>query len=399
MHLPRHSLLWAYFLLPAAFIAGNLVQPARPVSQSERWPLLRRAQPVAGQPQVARLDLEALSHSIQRLTSERFLRQTGNSLRLALGQTLSWCIWGKGTPPMLFATVELWASEGLTPSNQRVVDDALDVIRHHHALLASEGWTLVVVPVPTKLSIYRDRCTWPIMEKNLLTREPVESDRADEIYDRLIQGLRDDQIPVADLKTLYRQYRLEHPAALLYPAAETHWSGLGLAIAANATSELISNAAGIPHRQFLPNYFSVEETADIAAAFDPLSGWTSRLSSLYRYQDRLVEGEQDKGFHYASNPTSLLIVTGTSYAGQFTWHVGHAVGFAWAVGGQLENCEFQNAAQAGHGSYAAFAQFLRDRESLARTFAQQQTLPNFPKVVVWEFPVRDLADIEHNASH
>lgn len=399
MPLLRHSLLWAYLLLPVAFIAGNLVPPAPHGSPAERWPLLRRAQPVAGRPQVARLDLEALSHSMQRLASASILRQTGNSLRLALGQTLSWCIWGNGSPPMLFATVELWASEGLTPSNQRMVDGALDVFRQHHALLASEGWTLVVVPVPTKLSIYRDRCPWPVMEKNLLTRQPVESDRADEIYDRLIQGLRDDQIPAVDLKALYRRYRLDHPEALLYPAADTHWSGLGLTIAANATSALISKVTGIPRREFLPDYFPVEETADIAAAFDPLPAWTSRLRSVYRYQDRLVEGEKDKGFHYADKPTSLLIVTGTSYAGQFSWHIGHAVGFAWAVGGQLENCEFQNAAQAGHGSYASFARFLRDRQNLARTFAEQRTLTNFSKVVVWEFPVRDLADIERYASH
>jgi hypothetical protein len=141
----------------------------------------------------------------------------------------------------------------------------------------------------------------------------------------------------------------------------------------------------------------VEEIADIAAAFDPLPFWTSRLTPLYRYQDRLVDGEKGRGFQYASNPTSLLIVAGTSYTGQFTWHIGHPVGFSWVVGGQLEDCEFQNIAQAGRGAYAAFAQFMRDRHNLAETFSRRRALTDVSKVVVWEFPVRDLADIQQNA--
>jgi hypothetical protein len=396
MHFQRHFLVWAYLLLPAIFISGNMLSLGRHAPQATHWPSLRMTDLNSSHSKVTRLDVDVLRQSMQRLPSARFIRQAGNSLRLFLGQSLSWCVWSKDSPAMLFATVELWVSEGLTPANQRLVENSLALFRKQHRLLASEGWTLVVVPVPTKLSIYRDRCSWPVMEKNLLTRQPVERDRADEIYDQLINQLRAAGIPAVDLKSLYRQYRVAHPAALLYPAGETHWSGLGMAIAADATAELISNTTGIPRRQFTPSYFPVDEIADIAAAFDPLPFWTSRLTPLYRYQDRLVDGEKDRGFQYASNPTSLLIVAGTSYTGQFTWHIGHPVGFSWVVGGQLENCEFHNNPQAGSGSYAAFAQFMRDRHNLAQTFSSRRALTDFSKVVVWEFPVRDLADIEKN---
>jgi len=295
---------------------------------------------------------------------------------------------------MLFHSVELWVSEGLIPaSNQTIVNGAITTILKHHEMLEHEGWKLVVVPVPTKLSIYRDRCDWPVRDKDLLSLHPVVSDKADEIYDRLISELQTAKISVLDLRAVYRTYRSSHPHDLLYPAGETHWSGLGLKLAADATADLVAQAAGIRRRQFTPSYLEVEEVADMTAAYDPLPQWTSRLTSVYKYRTLLVNGDEGKGFQYAQNPTSLLVLAGTSYSGQFTWHIGQPVGFAWVLGTQLEECEFHNGAQAGHGSYAAFAQFLAERHTKEQDFAARRHLTDFPKVVVWEFPVRDLGSL------
>ncbi len=383
-----------YALLPLLFVGGNLLWRTAPGTTAVRWPVLHRTPAAAapeGAPIIVRLDLPALKQSINRLPSVALLRETGNSLRLAGGQKLSWCIWGNTTPLTLFHKVELWVSEGLTPVNLERVDGALATISKYHTILQREGWILVVVPVPSKLSIYSDRYIWPCLETDPLTRRPIERDRADEVYDRLVGQLQAEHIPVIDVRALFRAERLAHPDALLYPPGETHWSGHGLKITADATAELVSSLSGVHRRQITPRYLEVEEVADMAKGFDPLPQWPSRLQPVYRYKDRLVSGDVTAGFQYAQNPTSLMFVAGTSYSGQFVWHVGEPVGFAWAIGGQLEECEFYNGAQAGHGSYAAFETFLAEREGKAADFSRRRNLRDFPKIVVWEFPIRDLA--------
>lgn len=398
MNLQGKVITTLYAALPLLFICVNLQRADPSIPASSRWPefTLTSQSIDSSQPHpVPVLDLTRVKQSINRLPSVTWLRQAGNSLRLFAGQSLSWAIWGNGNPPMLYHSVELWVSEGpAVPEFRQRIDDAAATVVKYHDILQREGWTMVVVPVPTKLSIYRDQVDWPIWEKDPLSRQPVEQDEGDRTYDRLLTQLQQHDISVVDLRAVYRHYRESHPdAALLYPAAETHWSGLGLKLAADATARQISEMTGIPRREIDPGYLEVEEVADIAAGFDPLPAWTNRLDGLYRYQDRLVNGDRKKGFIYPANPTSLMVVVGTSYSGQFTWHIGQPVGFAWALGGQLVECEFHNGAEAGHGSFAAFARFLAERDQKIADFSQRRALTEFPKVVVWEFPVRDLASL------
>jgi SGNH hydrolase-like domain, acetyltransferase AlgX len=390
----RQFLVLAYVALPAAFIAGNLLWRLPGTGPAVRWPDFQRAPAESSGAPVAKLDLPRLRQSVNRLPSVSFMRQAGNSVRISCGQQLSWCIWGDRNPPMLFHSVELWVSEGLgPPENRQRVEDALVTIRKYHAQLSQEGWTLVVLPVPTKLSIYSDLCSWPRWDKDPLTRRPVPADRADEIYDALLAGMNRDRIPAIDLRTIYREHRAAHPTELLYPPGETHWSGIGLKIAADAVAERVSALTGIPRRTFVPSYLSVEEVSDMSAGCNPLPQWLSRLAPFYTYRARLVNGAEGRGFIYPQNPTSLLVLAGTSYSGQYTWHIGEPVGLAWVLGMQLEECEFQNGAQAGHGSYAAFASFLAERNAKVADFSRRRGLNQFTKVVVWEFPVRDLASL------
>lgn len=391
MPVARILQIGAYVLIPLAFISINLATDTAGTGNVTRWPRLEAARSAP----IAKLDIPLLKQSVNRLPATKLLRQTGNSLRIAFGQQLSWCLWSQTPPPLLFHRVELWASEGLTTAaNRKVVETAIATIRRQQEVLHPEGWTLVVVPVPTKLSIYRERSAWPILAKDQLSRRPVPADRADEIYDRLLADLQADQIPVLDLRTVYRTHQADYPADLLYPPGDTHWSGLGLKLAADATAELVAQVTGIKRRSYIPSYLEVKEVGDMAAAFDPLPQWTGPLEPVYEYTDRLVNGEEGKGFLYAQNPSSLLVATGTSYSGQFTWHIGHPVGFAWVLGTQLEETEFHNGAQAGQGSFAAFASFMAERHTKAADFAARRKLTEFPKVVVWEFPVRDLASID-----
>ena len=131
----------------------------------------------------------------------------------------------------------------------------------------------------------------------------------------------------------------------------------------------------------------------MAQAFDPLAILLGPLKNIYRYKDQLVNGEQGKGYIYPSEPDALIVVVGTSYSGQFTWHIGEPVGFAWVLGLNLENIKIQNAAEAGQGSTFAMQKFLRERGKIILQNDKAIKPYTTSKVLVWEFPIRDIGDI------
>lgn len=338
------------------------------------------------------LDLSTLKTSINRLPAISLARQLGNSLRIACGQRLNWVIWGGRNPAMLFPESELWAAEGINAGDNRtIVEGASVTAKKYAALLKAEGWTLIVVPVPTKLSIHREHCHWPIMEKDLLTRRPVTGDRTDEIIDTLFNNFTRDGVNFVDLRAVYRAHLVNHPDDLIFPPGESHWSGLGIQLAAEATAVKVTSVTNITFHPRIPSFLEVDRIGDMVSAFDAYPGWLSRLRPFYHFQDHLVNGEQGKGYTYAPTPKSLLVVAGTSYTGQYTWLIGEPVGFTWVIGGMLNDCEIHNRPVAGLGSFYAFRQFLDEHKALAQDFAQRNALTAFPKVVVWEFPLRDLA--------
>ena len=385
-----------YAALPVGFVFTNWAMQSDSDHPSP-WPTFKVTQTrdAEGKHAVPVLDLHAMKQSINRMPAVTLLRQTGNSLRLFGGQQLSWSIWGTGPEPVLFHSVELWVSEGLASDiNRQRVDGAAATVVKYSRILREEGWTILVVPVPTKLSIYPDLVEWPNLEKDPLTRQPIVRDLGDEVYDRFLDHLHEAAIPFLDLRQVYRGYRERNPdAPLLYPAAETHWSGLGLKLAADATAEKVSDLSGIQRRTIEPRYLEIEQVADLAKGYDLLPAWTNRLDGVHQFKDRLVNGDVTRGFIYPSAPDSLMVVVGTSYSGQFTWFKGEPVGFAWVVGGQLIECEFHNGAEAGQGSFVPFASFLQKRHQKVKDFKARRNLKEFPKIIVWEFPIRDLASL------
>jgi len=86
----RPLLTAAYLLVPVAFIGINLFIKAQDEIPVRRWPNFQSVLQPAGRISVARIDLPLLKQSINRLPAEKLLRQTGNSLRIACGQQLSW---------------------------------------------------------------------------------------------------------------------------------------------------------------------------------------------------------------------------------------------------------------------------------------------------------------------
>jgi hypothetical protein len=386
----------AYVALTLVFLA--LAWTRQPYGEGLRFPSLvfvrDPAQSLGGLVPggLWQLDQARLRSSIARIWPVRLARETGNSIRLAAGQTVEWIVWGGREPLMLFPNIDLWVSRGLTPPVEDELRRAAAIIAEMRTRLQAEGWSLIVVPVPVKLGIHRELSHWPVRESSLVSRDPILEDRSDEFYGFFIDALARRHVDSVDLQTLYRDELKRRPGAILYVPSDSHWSGDGIRLAAEATAHAIASHTPIRERMPVnPTFYEFDYVGDLAKAFDPLPRFTSRLEPAWIFHERLMNGESGRGYVYAQKPTALVVAVGTSYTGQYTW-IDQPVSFAWQLGLHLHDTEVQSRPMPGKGSFYAFDQFWKQRNQISRDFASRNG-ERQPKVVVWEFPIRDVRSI------
>ena len=400
MALRAPSIVWAYAALTAAFLAINALKwpygegLRHPTILFERIPAQELGGLVPGG--LPQLQQARLKRSLSRMPAVRLGREVGNSLRVAGGQTLDWAIWGGREPLMLFGNVELWVSRGLTSESRAEISRASAAIGAYRRRLESEGWTMVVVPVPTKLGIHRELARWPVQGPGLLSRSEIAEDRSDTVYGFLRERLAAEGVPHVDLQSAYRASLVREPARLPFVPGDSHWSGDGIRLAAAETARVIADVSKVAAREpVAPTFHEFDHVGDIAKAFDPWRGFVSRLRPVWHYRERLLNGEAGRGYPYPDRPTALVAAVGTSYTGQYTW-IPQPVGFAGQLGLHLANAEVQSRAAAGKGSFHAFQLFWEGRREIAHAFEAKHG-PGHARIVVWEFPVRDIANIGHPA--
>lgn len=389
-------ILLAYVAVSVLFVASNLVLGPMSGSSSRAMVDFRRnaAQTVGGlipeglwQP-----DHALIKRRVDVLPSVSFLRELGNSIRLALGQTPDWVFTGGRSPISLFLTGELWVSRGVTPRIETEVDRIATVISRYNKQLERDGWKLVVVPVPTKLGIHHDWVRWPIGGGDLLSRDPVPSDRSDEVYHSFLTALSGQGVTSVDLLGVYREAITKSANVVLYPRGESHWSGEGIRLASEATARVIAANSPLKDRSLKrPTFYKIDHVGDLDEAFDPLPWFTTRLRSIWTYKDYLLDGDDGQSYSVPMDPAGLVVAVGTSYTGQYTW-IPRPVGFAWQLGLHLENVEVQNRPMAGQGSFKSFGYFWEHRKEIADDFARRKGTGKV-RVVVWEMPIRDIPGI------
>ncbi len=365
--------------------------PNAPVS---RVPELKLRRTATGWPW-AGIDGELLRRSIQRDVAVIWLRRLGNSLRLAFGQTPEWYFRGRtaNTPETLFLTNELPLAAGLDVSNQEIVKRAVETIAFLNRRLAEEGWKVVVVPVPSKLSLYRERIVWPLLEKDPFTRQPLDQDRSDEVCDALFAGLSAAGVSAVDLRTPFRQRALaDETGNQLYPAGESHWSAAAVALAAQFTADALG-AQGLAQD---PAPASAAPTAyllscDMPERSEAIEGFPAWLSQLRWYHETVTRGVKP-GPLRREDRTALVAVSGTSYTGHYSW-LGDA-GLVAELDRRLPVALVRSYAEAGRGSLETARSFLAQKGALvAETIGGSVNHAISPdrKYWVWEFPLRDMA--------
>lgn len=150
------------------------------------------------------------------------------------------------------------AAKNVSRATSPTAADPLPAILDFKAQLDKAGIAFLVVPVPAKASIYPD--------KLIEGASNSESARLDASDAEFIALLRQKGLSVIDLAPIYLQHRAAHPDELLYTKEDTHWSGVGIHVAAEEITKQLSKApwyAGSSHTKFVGKTAPLKVTGDL----------------------------------------------------------------------------------------------------------------------------------------
>ena len=176
-----------------------------------------------------------------------------------------------GLDGWLFLTAELrflsvgrfWGDNAVAVSRAPIPDsaDPLPAIIDFNKQLKERGIQLLVVPVPSKATIYPEKIFSELSVSSGDVAAPVST-----FYDEL----RANDIEVLDLVPRYIEYRArEHEE--LFCKTDTHWSGSGCVLAARAIAKrLRQNLAGpAPENDYASDWIDISLDGDLGELLSP----------------------------------------------------------------------------------------------------------------------------------
>jgi len=342
-----------------------------------------------------RIDTHELNASIQRKRGIRECRQMGNSLRVSIGYEMTWIFYENRKTPVFLGIGDIPVARGLTPSNQDMATRVTRGMIKKNATLLKDGWSMWVMPIPTRVSVYREWIRWPVMDENMYERSPLNEDRTDELVDYIFSVLRESGVHFLDLRNVFRKTCAPvWDGTYVFPPGESHWSGRGIELAASELSEVLSRDGSVKLSTGKLLYKPIRWKCDFASAFDLASWWPSKNNELLYFEDRIVVGRTPDPV--SPSPSVLIVVAGTSYSGQYWASIPGVRGdFPFVVHLMINNAAVHNRSRAGRGSYESFGVFLSEKDAISADFEKQYHCKpgSYRKIVIWEFPFRDLGTI------
>jgi hypothetical protein len=234
--------------------------------------------------------------------------------------------------------------------------------------LRARGIDLLVVPVPSKPSIYPDR---------LVTRLRPSLEAAANTQ-RLLRELGARGVAVLNLHQVFLDHRKQSPETLLFMERDTHWSGHGVHLAALTIAARVRTSAWYRAPSGLPRYrrdwVSVERKGDIPR-MTRIPRWEKLFptETVGCYQVRSLKD----GSLYEDDPTSPILLLGDSYARVFQTDEPEAAGLIANLAFELQ-LPLSSIANDGGASTLV-------RQELARDLSQLQG----KRLVIWIFAERD----------
>lgn len=178
--------------------------------------------------------------------------------------------------------------------------DPLPAILDFKQQLESKGIDLLIVPVPAKAAIYPDK---------LVDGASLEvAARVDTAQAEFLKLLNSHNIKTIDLTATFLQYRRDHPGTPLYSKEDTHWSGAGINLAADAIAAIVKNEGwygDAAKSKFVAKPTQVTVKGDLV---DMLSDNKPGAETL-----NLTLVKTESGNAIASNRESPLVLLGDSH--------------------------------------------------------------------------------------
>ncbi|HEY3964428.1 MAG TPA: hypothetical protein VGM05_07700 [Planctomycetaceae bacterium] len=173
-----------------------------------------------------------------------------------------------------------WGNEAVRVSRSSKPEyaDPLPAIVDFHEQLHKAGIELLLVPVPAKAAVYPEAISTTIAKPN-----GDKPPRVDEYHQEFYGMLKQQGVNVIDLLPLY----LEHRAGAggpLYCRTDSHWSGRGVALAAQGVFDVIKDRAWLkelPKTELKSASRDVQMTGDLARLLDEQNPARETLSLTF----------------------------------------------------------------------------------------------------------------------
>ncbi|MBB6482376.1 alginate O-acetyltransferase AlgX-related protein [Spirochaeta isovalerica] len=205
-----------------------------------------------------------------------------------------------GREDWLFTSEEF--DEDLNP--ETTYDDFFGEIEKAKTFFDNEGLELVIVPIPNKSRIYREKSQLYSFSSPLENR-----------YDDALARFRNLGIPAADLREPFQKTSLKEKVFFQY---DTHWTEAASAAAAREISSLVMpyiEKYGLSRRSF---YISEAEyqpfKGDLLAFVPPLE------NKEERYRKTILADAAPPSLGLFDDPEIPLLLVGTSYSFDSRWN-------------------------------------------------------------------------------
>jgi SGNH hydrolase-like domain, acetyltransferase AlgX len=163
----------------------------------------------------------------------------------------------------LLSLGRFWGDEALkvSRSHKPELADPIPAIVDFQKQLKARGIDLLVVPVPPKAAIYPEK---------ILPGFNLRTDDAAPLLHRFYEELHAEGIDVLDLTPLFIQNRADKRAGV-FCKTDSHWSGLGCMLAAQAIAENVRRklTSATPRSEFVAEWKEVQINGDLVGLLPP----------------------------------------------------------------------------------------------------------------------------------
>lgn len=288
-----------------------------------------------------------------------------------------------GTEGWLFLRAELrfltidkfWGDDAAKASRSGKPDtaDPIPAIIDFRDQLRQHGIDLVLMPVPAKAAIYPEKIS---------TEAGASSDDPAPFLRRFYDELRAAGVDVLDLTQLFHDNRA-HEKGAVYCRADTHWSGVGCMLAAQALAEKLRPkvTAHPPGKSFVGDWHKVAINGDLLPLLPPGTPKPAQEEIAVR-----TISEKGSGAGVQPDLNSPVLVMGDSHTLVFHDFLCERSGLIDQLALELGFAPDLIGTR-GSGATAVRLSLYRDSSKNPEYLAKK-------KVVVWCFTVREFTDAD-----